>query len=318
MVVMATPAERLGPARTAFDELQYEQVLVLLPPPEEWQGFARADVAQALSLKALALASVKRDAEASVCFRQLLSLEPSFALPEQFGPRVRTMFLEAKDAASRAGAVSLTYEKGALVVTSSAFGIVEQVSVSWRADGVAGNVTLAPADRLEPPWPSTGRVEAWGALLGPGKSVLATWGSADKPFLFGAATAAHVPESSGGRLRALGGVGLVTGAIGLVGLGLGAFFLADSNRPAQVLAGAMRDANNRVTSPTQREAFELDAAAQRSYQLGGLLLGVGAVAAVAGATLFVLDRVLVVPQPNGVGLLVPFDALFAPAVRGSP
>ncbi|MBL8917586.1 MAG: hypothetical protein JNJ54_01890 [Myxococcaceae bacterium] len=320
MMLMASPADRLAPARAAFDELQYEQVLAVLPPAAEWQGFTRAEVAQALSLRALALASVKRDAEALLTFKQLLSLEPSYVLPEQFGPRVRTMFLEAKDAAARAGVVALTEEKGALVMGSAGFGIVEEVSVSWRADGAAGNVAVAPAPRIEPPWPSVGRVEAWGALLGPGKSVLATWGSAEKPFLFGVVTQSPRPvtEPAARPLRALGVAGLVTGAVGLVGLGLGAIFLVDSNRPVQVLATAMRDATNRVTSPTQREAFELDAAAQRSYQLGGVLLGVGAVAAAAGVTLFVLDRVLVVPHPGGVGVLVPFDALFAPAVQGVP
>jgi hypothetical protein len=318
-VLATTPLERLAAARTAFDELQYEQVLTLVPAPAEWQPFGRAEVVQALSLKALALASVKRDGEAAVGFRQLLSLEPAFALPEQFGPRVRTMFLEAKDAASRSGPVSLTFDRRALVVGSTAFGLVEKVSVSWRADGVSGSVTLPVADRLEPPWPSKGRVEAWGALLGPQGVVLATWASAERPVVIGSPeVTGETPSPPARPLRALGVAGLVTGGAGAVALALGAIFLADSNRPAQVLATATRDMSGRVTSPTQREAFALDAAAQRSYQLGGVLLGVGAVAVAAGVTLFVLDRVLVVPQPGGIGLLVPLDATFGVGAREAP
>ncbi|MDX2009183.1 MAG: hypothetical protein SFW67_03280 [Myxococcaceae bacterium] len=314
-VLSATPAERLARAQVAYDELQFDQVLALTPAPSEWQQFSRAQVVQALSLRALALASVKRFDEAAPLFRKVFSLEPGFVLPDQFGPKVRTLVAEAKDAAARAGTPGLSMEGGALSVTGLGTGLVESVKLSWRADGVGGTTTVPAAATLEPPWPSSGRIEAWGVVLGPGQSVVATWGSAETPNLLGAAavastgTSGSAPTSANGP-GALGVTGLVLGGAGLVAVGVGAALLADANRPAQVLAGATRDAEGRITSLTQRDAFALDAAAQRSFETGGVLLAVGGVAAAAGASLFIIDRVRVSAGPTGTSLTVPLDAHF--------
>jgi hypothetical protein len=311
-VVSASPTTRLAEAQAAWDELQYDKVLALAPAAAEWQQFSRAQVVQALTLRSLALASVKRDDEARVLFRQLLSLEPGFVLPDQFGPRVRTLVLEAKDAAARAGSPSLTMEGGALVVGGTSLGLVESIQLSWRADGFAGSTTLPAAPRVDPPWPSTGRIEAWGVVLGPGQSVLSTWGSSEKPTVLGdlAVAAPTTPQPTARPLGAAGIAGLVTGGAGLAAVVAGAVLLVNSNRPTQALAGATRDENGRITSLTQREAFALDAAAQGSFELGGALLVVGGLAVAAGATLVVVDRVQVSVSPQGVAVVVPLEADF--------
>jgi hypothetical protein len=311
-VVSASPAERLAQAQVAFDELQYDQVLALTPAPAEWQQFSRPQVVQALSLRALALASVKRFDEATPLFRQLLALEPGFVLPDQFGPKVRTLVLEAKDAAARMGTPALAMEGGALVVKGLTTGLVETVQLAWRADGVAGTTTVPAAATLEVPWPSSGRIEAWGVLKGPGQSVVATWGSPEAPNLFGD-TPVVVSTPAPAPTRGLGGLGvtgLVLGGAGVVALGVGVALLVDANRPAQLLQGATRDDAGRITSLTQREAFALDQAAQRSFETGQALLIVGGVAAAAGASLFVLDRVQVGAGPQGASLTVPLHADF--------
>lgn len=306
----ASPAERLVQAQAAYDELRFDQVLSLTPPPGEWQRFSRAQVVQALTLRALALASVKRFDDAAPLFRQVLALEPGFVLPDQFGPRVRTLVAEAKDAAARAGTPGLSMEGGALTVQGLGSGLVESVTLSWRAAGAPGSVTVPAAARLEVPWPASGRVEAWGVVLGPGQSVVATWGSAETPNVLGSEPVTAAPVASERGLGGSGVVGLVLGGAGLVAVGVGAALLAEAGRPAQVLAGATRDAEGRITSLTQRDAFALEAAAQRSFDVGQVLLIAGGVAVAAGVTLFIVDRVQVSAGPGSVSLTVPLDAQF--------
>jgi len=85
-MAVSQAADPLAEAQRAFDELQFDRVVTLAPSPAQWSGLTRAQVIQALSLRALSLASVKRDEEAGLAFRQLLTVEPTWQLPEQFGP----------------------------------------------------------------------------------------------------------------------------------------------------------------------------------------------------------------------------------------
>lgn len=308
--LLGQPSTRFAEAQAAFDELQFEKALKLAPPPAQWKGLSRSEVVQVLSVRALSLASIKRDDEASLAFRQLLSVEPGFVLPEQFGPRVRTVFLEARDAAQRAGGLTLKASDGTLSLSGNAAGLAEQVRVGW-----AGTSTTVTPERLsQPPWPPETK-EVWAVVLGPGASVLLEWGSPEQPRPLRAASALPPPPPPppvAAPTSALRTVGLVTGIVGVAGMVGGAVALALAGRPAEALSGVARDDQGRVTSLTQRDAFALDAAANTAWQAGGGLLIGGAIALVTGAALFFVGSAQVAAGPGGVAVLVPLDATFLP------
>jgi len=310
VAVTASPAESLGLAQQAFDALEFDKVVTLAPVPAQWRSFTRAQVVQALSLRALALASIKRDDEAKQAFRQLLSVQPDFQLPEQFGPRVRTLQLEAKDEAERSGRLTIAIEGRTVLVNGTAFGLAEQVRMEWSG----GQTSLPIAPRCEAAWPKDVDVGVWVTVLGPGQSVLASLGTSEAPYQIVAApvSAPVVVQAPVRRDSTLTVVGIITGAVGLAAVGGGVYALTLASRPDQALAQAMRDAEGRVTSLTQRQAFGLDAQANTAWQAAGALLIVGGLAVAAGVTMFVVDAVSVSATPSSVSLAVPLDALFSP------
>ena len=309
LVVVVTPAEQLVQAQQAFDALEFDRVVELAPQPKEWKSFTRPQVIQALSLRALSLASVKRDAEATTSFRQLLSIAPEFQLPEQFGPRVRTLMLEAKDSSEK-DRLTISFEAEAFVVSGTASGLAERVVIGW------GNrrVEYPMAARIEAPWPTGTPVEAWAAVLGPGGSVLSEWATEAAPRRVGVTAVIAAPvevatKSSTRPLSTLSIVGIITGAVGVGAVGGGLYALSLASRPEQALAQATRDMQGRITSLSQRDAFALDAAAQGAWQAAGALLIAGGLAVAAGVTMFVLGMSVGV-GPSSVSLSIPFDADF--------
>lgn len=316
LVLAAEPAfptpKQLSEVQRAFDELQFEQVAAL-PPPTQWKRLGRAEVLQGLSLRALALASIKRDDEAGLALRQLLSLEPGFVLPDQFGPRVRTLLLEQRDAVGRAGPLQLEFAEGAFVTKGSSFGLAEQLAVAWVDAEGRHDAQLPLAERTAAPWPANAAIKAWARVLGAGGCELVTWKSEQAPFVVeGPAVKVEKPVEV--ERRSLSGTavgGLVVGGVALAALagGLAAVVLAD--RPRQALASATRDAAGNLVSPTQKEAFALDAQAQTAWQVGGALLITAGLAAAGSVSLFLLGPVTVSASPSAVALELPFDALFS-------
>lgn len=312
LLLLARSVDPLAEAQRAFDDLQFERALTLTPAPANWSGFSRVEVVHALTLRALCLASVKRDDEARLAFRQLLALEPTWQLPDQFGPRVRTLVLEAKDAVSRAGQVSLGVEAGSVVLSGDASGLAQSVSMSWRTAAGTKSVKAPLANRIAAPWSTNEPVDVWLTLLGPADSVLLEWGTAAAPkHLAPAVVATSVTESAPTRLSTFGIAGIVAAGVGVAALGGGIFALTQADQPRAVLAAATRDADGRITSLTQREAFLLDARATGAWQAAGVLLIAGGLAVAAGVTLFLLGPVTVSASPSGASLVVPFDADFA-------
>lgn len=300
-------AEQLQAAQRVFDELEFDKVPALALPPASWKGLTRAQVVKVLSLRALSLASVKRDTEAAEAFRQLLSLEPGFPLPEQFGPRVRTVMLEQKDAADRAGRLALSVDGATLVLTGTAFGLAKQVSLTWVDAQGRHDVVLPVADRIPVPWDASAKT-AWGTVLGPGGSELLAWGSDAAPITLGQVALTPPPPppvTVDERFSGTAIAGIAVGGVALASLISGAVLLVAADRPSQALALAMRDSQGRIVSPTQRQAFELDAQAQSAWQAGGALLIVGGLAAAASVTLFLVGPIRVSAGPSSVSVLVP-------------
>lgn len=308
LLLLAQSVDPLAEAQRAFDELQFERALSLTPSPASWKDFSREEVVHALTLRALCLASVKRDDDARVTFRQLLALEPSWQLPDQFGPRVRTLVLEAKDAVSRGGRLSLAVEAGAVVLSGDSFGLAQAVAMSWRTAAETKTVKAPLANRIEPPWSASEPVEVWLTLLGPADSVLLQWGTDEAPKRLGVALAAPAPAT---RLSTIGIAGIVAAGVGVAAIGGGLFALTQADQPRAALAAATRDAQGRITSLTQREAFLLDARATGAWQAAGVLIIAGGVALAAGVTLLLIGPLQVSASPSAVSLTVPFDADFA-------
>jgi hypothetical protein len=329
LVLVASPAERLVQAQKAFDSLEFDKVVALTPQPADWRYFTRSQVVQALSLRALSLASIKRDLEAATSFRLLFTIAPEFQLPEQFGPRVRTFMLEARDLAER-DRLTITFDGGSFLVSGTAAGLAQRVVIGWDSK----RVEFPLSARLEAPWPKETSVDAWAAVLGPGESVLAEWGTEATPRrVAGARTSETTPvrpdtsrtvpsaaalsptassstaASTARQLSTLSVVGIVVGAAGVAAVGGGFAALSLAGQPEQALAQAKRDMQGNITSLSQRDAFALDAAAASAWQAAGGLLIAGGLAVATGITMFLLGLSVGV-SPSSVSFSVPFDAEF--------
>lgn len=307
LLLLAQSLDPLAEAQRAFDELQFERALTLTPAPAGWAALSREEVVHALTLRALCLASVKRDDEARVAFRQLLALEPGWKLPDQFGPRVRTLVLEAKDAVVRGGPLTLSVEAGAVLISGDAFGLAQSVAMSWRGAGGTKSVKAPVASRIDAPWSAGEPVDVWLTLLGPGDSVLIEWGTAAAPRHLGPAR----PAPTAAPLSGVAVAAIIAAGVGVAALGGGVFALAQADQPRAALATATRDADGRITSLTQREAFLLDTRANTAWQAAGVLLVTGGVALATGLTLFLIGPLRVSAGPSQASLLIPFDAHFA-------
>lgn len=311
LLLLAQSLDPLAEAQRAFDELQFERALTLTPAPAGWAALGREEVVHALTLRALCLASVKRDDEARVAFRQLLALEPGWQLPDQFGPRVRTLVLEAKDAVSRGGPLTLAVEAGTVVIGGDAFGLAQSVAMSWRGADGTKSVKAPVASRIDAPWSAGEPVDVWLTLLGPGDSVLLEWGTATAPRHLGPAMPAPAAAPAPSRLSGVAVAAIIAAGVGVAALGGGVFALTQADQPRAALASATRDADGRITSLTQREAFLLDTRANTAWQAAGVLLVTGGVALATGLTLFLIGPLRVSASPSQASLLVPFDAHFA-------
>jgi hypothetical protein len=111
--------------------------------------------------------------------------------------------------------------------------------------------------------------------------------------------------------------GLAALGAGAASAALGTGFAVASGDAERALATATRDAQGRITSPTQREAFGLDARARADSGAAAAFFIAAAVCGAAGAGLLVFDRVTATPSPGGVSLSVPLDATFRPVAVGA-
>ena len=307
-----TPADQINAARIALDELRYDEALKALPGRTEVAGLQREQVVTWLATRALTLAALKRDADATAAFKDLFTLEPGWQVPDEYGPRVRTLALEAKDQAARAGVLSLAFAAGRFEVHPDGNGWADGLEISWREAGGDAKTVKLPLESVAAPWPASATVDAWARVTGLQGSTLLEWGSEAAPMHFEGAAAPPPPvvTSPGFFQRPLGVTGAALGAAGLLCFIPAAVFAGQSGAADAALAGATKDAQGRITSLTQREAFATAASADQARTMSGVFFGVGGVLLASGVGLFVYDRVRVTPAPGGAGLLIPLDATF--------
>lgn len=307
-----TPADQINAARAALDELRYDDALKALPPRADLSGLTRDQVVTWLSTRALTLAALKRDADATLAFKDLFTVEPGWQVPDEYGPRVRTLALEAKDQAARAGVLSLQFAAGRFEVHPDGNGWADGLEVTWREGGGEAKTVKLPLESVAAPWASSATVDAWARVTGLQGSTLLEWGSEAAPMHLEGQAAPPPPVASkpGFFQRPLGVTGAALGAAGLLCFIPAAIFAGQSGAADAALANATKDAQGRITSLTQREAFATAASADQAATMSGVFFGVGGVLLASGVGLFVYDRVRVTPAPGGAGLLIPLDATF--------
>ncbi len=310
--VMSAAPEALPQAAQALEALQYEDALQKLPPEAEVRGFTRAELITYFATRARAELGLKKDADAAESFRKLFTFAPEWKLPDEYGPRFFTLVASWRAEAEERGALSIAFEAGQLKTTFDTTGLAKELEVSWRARGGAVKTLRLPLAAQQPaPWPRDEKVDAWGRLLGLEGSTLHEWHSEAAPLHLEPAVGAAPAPLGGLALSGLALGGLGTAAAGLLAGAIGAGLAADSISAEKALAAATRDAEGRISSLSQRDAFALDARAAGAATGATALFVTGGVLVAAGVSIFVFDRVSVTPTPGGALLTVPLDAHFA-------
>ncbi len=318
LLLSATPAEQLAEAAQALDALDYEKALTALPKVEEVSGFTRDQITTLFSTRALSLASLRQEEEATEAFRQLFSVAPDWQLPEQYGPRIRTLAGMASAEADEKGTLAVRYEGGLIKVGKDSYGYATGLELTWRVDGGGPTTRVFPVGvSLPPPWAGSQRVEVYGRFLGLGDSTLATWGNAQEPLRIGAPEGeAPPPPSPRLTLRPLTLAGIGAGALALAAGGVALGFAGGSTEAQRTLAAATRDPFGRITSLTQAEAFLIEQRSASAATVSGAFFVAAGVLAAGSVGLLVFDRVRATPGPGGVAFTVPLDATFGLASTG--
>jgi hypothetical protein len=316
-LLMATPAERLDAAAAALDALEFERVLATLPSVSEVTGFSREQVERLFAVRALALVSLRREDEASEAFRQLFAVAPDWKLPEQYGPRIRTLAGSAAAEAEEKGVLGVTYEAGKLRVGKDAYGFATAFELTWRVDGSGPTTRTFPVGVTIPaPWAPDRRIDTWGRIVGLAGSTLLEWNTPLAPLRIEPALVTEVPQRRSSPLRPLVIAGIAVGAVALAAGGAAVGFAGASTEAERALASASRDAEGRITSLTQRDAFLIEQRSATAATLSGVFFVTAGVLAAGSVGLLVFDRVRATPAPGGVSLTVPLDATFGLAAAG--
>lgn len=334
----------ISKAESAMRELDYGDALKALEAARKEPGNPRALVLKSWELQGVALASMGQEAKALKAFQTWLSLEPDAKLAGNQPPKVTTVFFEARSWAAQKGGLAVKQSAtvtGAGVrdvrvdVTNDPLKLVKELRFVLTVDGkprqvdvpVAGGGAVAPV--------GAPRVEWWALVLGEKKSVLLEVGSAAKPFVEGAAPAVvakvepptpevkpaekpveppppppppleEVREAAPVRtLSTLRLAGIVSGAAGVVALGVGSVFGVMASGTTARIASAERDASGRIIGLTRAEALVLDGQQRTQATLANLLWVSGAVLVGTGAVLFFLGAdapVALVPAEGGAGV----------------
>lgn len=292
----------------ALDDFKYDEALKLLPAEADVKAYSRDELIAWFSTRALALLNLKRDEEAKATFNRLFVFAADWKLPDHYGPRVQTLVGSLKAEAEDKGLVTLTFSAGALHATKDKLGVAAGAELFWKVDGGSVERRTLAFGESPAPWPTDRRVDAWGTITGLGGSVLVEWGSEAVPQRFEPRVMAS-PSSAGLGAPAFIGLGALVGAAAAAVAGTA---LAVSSQDAEkAFAVATRDADGRITSLTQRQAYQLDARARGDATAAGIFFTVAAGLAATGTGLILFDRISATPSAGGVAFTVPLDATFA-------
>jgi hypothetical protein len=319
-------------AKSLLDDLAFEKAVGAVEKGRAVQGNDAETTAALYEVEAIALANLGRGAKATDAFRHLLVLLPDYQLSSEHPPRVRTPFLEARDWVERHGALSLaieadgqpgTVEHLAFKVSADALKLVRSLRVHVApSEGAARDETLSLTDGRATVAIGAPSVSYVATLVGErGAALITRKGTLDnpKPAPPPAPTppvaavveppppappleVATVAPSSPAWKVPTAIVFLVAGA---AGVGVGAWFGAQSQSARNTLSGATKNMNGVVTSLTLARAAQLDHQAIFDAQLANSLFLAGGVIAAVGAVLLFLplsDSAHVSVSPTGAAV----------------
>lgn len=284
---------------------------------------------RSLELLGVVEAALGKKAKALEAFEQLLLLAPDRQLSEDYGPKISTVFFEAKawlDDHHPLQLEALPAETApgqvkALVARVQADPLLGAKSMRFHLG--SGEVVAPVADgRARAELSGVSEVSYWAELLGQNDEVLGQLADPAKPLqvrappappappppaLTAAPEVKPAPQPAGAlttaapeaqpRYRPLA-YGLMGGGAAM--LATGAFFGLQSRSARSQIQDAQVDSQGRVTGLTQVQASDLDSKARTDAAVADVLLATGAVAAGAGVAVWFLGQsVAVAPTGNG-------------------
>jgi hypothetical protein len=326
----AAATDELKRAERLFEQLKYPAAVEALDAARAAWGNDRQTLLRIVELQAVCAGLLNHPARATRLFEALLALDPARGARDDWPPRVRTPFFEAKAWIAEHGSVSFTPSAEAasagpprVSLEHDELGLARRVRFHVRAPGAGKWEThdqdVQGADVAQDA--TSGRLEWWAELLGERDAVLAVVASPDAPL-----TATSEPAAAGAALvapaatttvppAALPQAVVVTPAesryrpgayaafaAGAVSLGVGAFFTGRWLDERSQLTHLTTDSSGRVTNLTQIQAFSLDSSRKSDAVAADVLLGAGAALVAGGFTLFFAGRVAVTPAPGGVAV----------------
>lgn len=331
----------LPKAEKAFADLKYADADKALDQVLAAPGNERATLLRALELSGIVSAILNQPAKARDRFRTLVSLDPDHRLPGDFPPRVTTPFAEAKTwlvshpPLSAEGSARPKPGGAAMVVTvkSDPLGLARKVRFTLRPKGgLEARGEAVPLEKGQAAAEAKGPADWWAEVLGERDAILLAVGSERAPL--GAQPAPEAPPpiakaepkpepkvearpklppppaiAEAGRVAperpvSTARIASYTAAgAGVAALGVGGFFGWRASDARSQIDGAARNGKGEITGLTQKQAYELDAAAQRDARIANSLFIAGGLLAAGGAALFFYDwKLAPVPTPNGVAL----------------
>jgi hypothetical protein len=326
----AAAPDELKRAEHLFEQLKYPAAVEALDAARAAWGNDRPTLLRIVELQAVCAGLLNHPARAARLFESLLALDPALSPREDWPPRVRTPYFEAKAWVAEHGSVSFTPSaetSGAgpprVSLEHDELGLARRVRFHVRAPGTgkwqAHDQDVQGANVAQDT--TGGRLEWWAELLGERDAVLAVVASPDAPLSAtseptapgvappAAPAAATVPPSAlpqavvttDAEPRYRPGA-YAAFAAGAVSLGVGAFFTGRWLDERSQLTHLTTDSSGRVTNLTQVQAFALDSSRKSDAAAADVLLGAGAALVATGFTLFWVGRVAVTPAPGGVAV----------------
>jgi hypothetical protein len=179
-------------AQQRYEEADFEGANAALARAEQARDLSRGDVLELLETRALIHFATGADKQLRQDLLRLATLEPSYRLPAAAPPAVHFAFEEAKQKVRNPLTVQVTSMKvvGGWKLLSKVDGdlgnLVRSVLLYSRV-GSATPWSFTPKVSMEVPAPNTARVDYYAQVIGPGGSVLATYGTRDIPKQIGGA-----------------------------------------------------------------------------------------------------------------------------------
>jgi hypothetical protein len=333
----AAPAKNahLASAEAQVGALQYSEAAKSLAHARVDQGNDRATLIRILELTGVVEASLGHGQAANDAFSEMLYLDPTHGLSDEWGPKVKTPFYEARGWMGdhhpfSAKAVAPKLEGGKAKAVSVELGedplhVFSLVRVHFTADGAARTADAPAAPGVVSiPAPSATKLTWWAEVVGKNAEVFGTVGDASSPQVIESAPkpAPAVALATPPTVSAPPTVAATAGpelepqyrpaAYGLMGGGVAALVVGAIcgvmvKSDQSELNNAARNQYGQITGLTQAKAFSLNSSAEADGIVADIGFVVGGLALASGAALwFYGGQVAVAPTAGGVTVAAAF------------